>query len=315
VTTTLVLTEPLAASLLEASQRDVESAGVLLARPVPTTRGDLRLLGVKIEWVPESGYAERSRDRLSIRSTGYVPALAEAEAMQAVPIWLHTHPGDGASASPSGRDREVDRQLQEPFRLRSGSSMYGSIVIASEANRLRFTGHLESNGGDAQLDRIWTVGARMTLIPSAARPVEEIPVGFDRNIRAFGGEVQRVLQDLQVAVVGCGGTGSAVAEQLIRLGVRRLLVANCGWSDERHPATRKEQDVASFKTAIFIAQITDTAIRADLVRKDPAVQKAAHRAWIDILQAGKSVGDLGGEARTAWQRTGRAGGARFPARA
>jgi hypothetical protein len=45
---------------------------------------------------------------------------------------------------------------------------------------------------------------------------------FDRNVRAFGGPIQAVLGDLKVAIIGCGGTGSAVAEQLTRLGVRNL---------------------------------------------------------------------------------------------
>ena len=39
---------------------------------------------------------------------------------------------------------------------------------------------------------------------------------------AFGGAIQQVLGDLRVAVVGCGGTGSAVVEQLARLGVRHF---------------------------------------------------------------------------------------------
>jgi molybdopterin/thiamine biosynthesis adenylyltransferase len=49
---------------------------------------------------------------------------------------------------------------------------------------------------------------------------------FDRNIRAFGSHIQHTLGDLTIGIVGCGGTGSAVAEQLIRLGVRRLLLVD-----------------------------------------------------------------------------------------
>ncbi len=45
---------------------------------------------------------------------------------------------------------------------------------------------------------------------------------FDRSIRAFGGAVQQTLSDLHIGIIGCGGTGSSVAEQLIRLGVRFL---------------------------------------------------------------------------------------------
>ena len=47
---------------------------------------------------------------------------------------------------------------------------------------------------------------------------------FDRNVRAFGTAIQVTLEDLKIGVIGCGGTGSAVVEQLTRLGVRRYLL-------------------------------------------------------------------------------------------
>jgi molybdopterin/thiamine biosynthesis adenylyltransferase len=45
---------------------------------------------------------------------------------------------------------------------------------------------------------------------------------FDRQVRAFGLEIQQLLKSLHIGIVGTGGTGSAVAEQLIRLGIGRL---------------------------------------------------------------------------------------------
>ena len=41
-------------------------------------------------------------------------------------------------------------------------------------------------------------------------------------MRAFGPAIQLALNNLHVGIVGCGGTGSAVAEQLLRLGVRKF---------------------------------------------------------------------------------------------
>jgi molybdopterin/thiamine biosynthesis adenylyltransferase len=52
------------------------------------------------------------------------------------------------------------------------------------------------------------------------RPTMDIQPIFDRSVRAFGGAVQQALGELRVGIVGCGGTGSVVAEQLVRLGVR-----------------------------------------------------------------------------------------------
>ena len=47
---------------------------------------------------------------------------------------------------------------------------------------------------------------------------------YDRQIRAFGADGQHLLGNLRVGVVGAGGTGSAVVEQLVRLGVGEILV-------------------------------------------------------------------------------------------
>jgi glycine/D-amino acid oxidase-like deaminating enzyme len=67
------------------------------------------------------------------------------------------------------------------------------------------------------------VGPRISLIETGTpQPDWQTSAAFDRNVRAFGGAVQRMLAHLNVAIVGCGGTGSSVAEQLVRLGVRRL---------------------------------------------------------------------------------------------
>jgi molybdopterin/thiamine biosynthesis adenylyltransferase len=49
---------------------------------------------------------------------------------------------------------------------------------------------------------------------------------YDRNVRAVTEDGQRRLSSAAVAVVGAGGVGSMVAEQLVRLGVTDLLVVD-----------------------------------------------------------------------------------------
>jgi molybdopterin/thiamine biosynthesis adenylyltransferase len=56
----------------------------------------------------------------------------------------------------------------------------------------------------------------------------ELPSIFDRQIRAFGKEGQRVLNRLRVGVVGVGGTGSSVVEQITRLGVGEIVAVDFG---------------------------------------------------------------------------------------
>ena len=68
------------------------------------------------------------------------------------------------------------------------------------------------------------VGEGFQILASEPADVDEGI--FDRQIRAFGREGQRVLRRLRAGVVGAGGTGSAVFEQLVRLGVGEITVVD-----------------------------------------------------------------------------------------
>lgn len=219
---TLVLPDWLTSDLLRAAKDSRECAAVLLAHPVSLPDGTTRLLGRGLRWVPDEACVRREWDSLSITSDGYVPALAEAEATGSMALFLHTHPGEDVSPQPSRHDDEVDVNLSDLFRLRTGSELYGSLVIATRNDALTFTGRLYGTSGVERIARMWSVGDQWQLLHCDGWSEDPPASQFDRQVRAFGGAVQRVLGDLDVAIVGCGGTGSAVAEQLVRLGVRRF---------------------------------------------------------------------------------------------
>ena len=220
--TTLVLPGSIADELAAAAGRRVESGAVLLARCVETPAGHARLLGHAIHWVPEHAYRTRTAHELVVGSEGYVSALAAAEEHGSVPVWVHTHPG--SSPRPSGRDSVVDAQLSDLFRLRAGSPWYGALIVGRSGGNFTFTGHIESADNRVEIDRLWRTGARWALVQNwlhDSTPPDEM---FDRSVRAFGGAIQSVLAQLRVGVIGCGGTGSSVIEQLVRLGVRYFWV-------------------------------------------------------------------------------------------
>jgi molybdopterin/thiamine biosynthesis adenylyltransferase len=49
---------------------------------------------------------------------------------------------------------------------------------------------------------------------------------FDRQVRAFGEQGQRKLEQLTIAIIGLGGTGSIVAQELVHLGVRNFILVD-----------------------------------------------------------------------------------------
>lgn len=225
MTVTLVLPQSIIPQVTGVTTHPLETAGVLLATVVVVDDAHIRLLAREYHPVVDAAYARREIDALTVESGGYVPALARAEELGAMAIWVHTHPGIGSSPQPSRHDDVVDSLLAETFRLRTGSDYYGALILSPTERGFCFTGHLSYNGQDAlRIDRIWMVGDRFNLILNVAEQVGESLEMFDRNIRAFGSATQNTLSNLAVGVVGCGGTGSAVTEQLVRLGVREFVL-------------------------------------------------------------------------------------------
>jgi hypothetical protein len=56
------------------------------------------------------------------------------------------------------------------------------------------------------------------------------------------------------------------------------------------------------QTAKLAYDVAGAVYRANLVRQDPAVVKAAKQARDDWRQAGRSTAELGREVQSAWQR-------------
>jgi molybdopterin/thiamine biosynthesis adenylyltransferase/proteasome lid subunit RPN8/RPN11 len=219
---TLVLTDAIAADLAALASRSVEHAAVLIVG-VHAAPAELRLLARELHEVGDE-YCDRHADEMTVSSAGWVHALGRAEALGAAAVWVHSHPA--GDPTPSRRDATVDGHLAGPFSVRSGSPTFASLVVApsDSATAFTFTGRVQRAERGFPITRCLVVGSRMRVEASYDSPPETSQTSlYDRQVRAFGGELQRTLGTLRVGLAGCGGTGSAVAEQLARLGVRNLI--------------------------------------------------------------------------------------------
>ncbi|MCW6531955.1 ThiF family adenylyltransferase [Sphingomonas sp. MMSM20] len=288
MTVTLVLADTVADALSEAASDPLEVAGVLLAAVHQGPDGDIRLLVRQHVMVSQDAYRKRARDHMVIAPEGYVPALGEAEALGAMAIWFHTHPGTTGTPLPSLADAEVDRAIADLFRLRSGSPYYGTLILSPRESGFAFSGTLQPEGGHSParaIDRLWIVGDRWRLVSAIKaddRPPSPI---FDRNVRAFGGDVQRALSDLKIAVSGCGGTGSAVAEQLVRLGVRNLLLIDA----DRLSGSNVTRVYGS--TAADVGRPKAEVLRDHLIAIAPDLHCEAIDAMVTLEPIARRLGD------------------------
>ena len=233
MTATLALTSALWDELRRALDDEHEMAGIIAARSVGGPREDngstcIAYLGRRLTWAPPDSYRERQAYGLELGSAGWVPATRAALAENSVPVFVHTHPRGLPEFSK--RDDGVDASLLAALPAMGGSGTYIALVIAGTSEAPTAAARVYYGSADllsVPVDKIRICGDGITLIVgpcdgemTTAREDET----FDRQIRMFGPAGQRALGALHVAVVGAGGTGSATAEQLTRLGVGTLTI-------------------------------------------------------------------------------------------
>ena len=199
------------------AQAPKEGAGYILCGE-SRTEGEVRLLATQLRFVAPEDYLVREPDRLSIQSQSYasVAKLARDEGMAV--MFVHSHPS--WAGTPSFADDVEEPKLAGFLTSRIPGKHHGCMVLG---NSPEASARVWVDGRWAHVDRIRILGDRYRFLDAIAG--ETIPSSFfDRQVRAFGPELQQLLGRLHVGIVGAGGTGSAVAEMLARLGIGEISI-------------------------------------------------------------------------------------------
>ncbi len=175
-----------------------------------------RLLGRHLILMSPEAFSHQSAGGLVLGPAAQREVLMRAAREQLSQVDFHTHPGEGKNIAFSGIDDRNESALARYLAERIPGTCYASVVL----------------NGNASAARIWTVEDGQPVATAISPPdLEERggPAGagtgefgggrFDRQIRAFGREFQQRLGSLRVGLVGAGGLGSLLVEQLARLGV------------------------------------------------------------------------------------------------
>ena len=204
------------------SYGDSERAAYLLCRP-SISENETRLIVKEIIPVQDHEVAESSRAHMIIPSLSFRHVLKRADETKQCFVFVHSHPPE--IPYHSEQDNSEERKMFKTTYIRvSTKGVHGSIVISSPTNpqgRVWF-----EDGTSTLIEVIRTIGKKFRFFSDAiAFSTNNIQL-FDRQIRAFGSDTQRLLGNLTIGIIGVGGTGSSVAEQLIRLGVGHLIISD-----------------------------------------------------------------------------------------
>jgi molybdopterin/thiamine biosynthesis adenylyltransferase len=146
----------------------------------------------------------------------FVPIVGEAAKERSGVGFVHSHPFADGLVSFSHVDDEGELALAAYLRRRSPdvagvAAVYGRHVRV--ARRLGTSSYIE----------IRSVGEIVDVSQTATRLNTEL---FDRQVLAFGAAGQERIARMRVGIVGVGGTGSIVAEQLAFLGVTDFVLVD-----------------------------------------------------------------------------------------
>lgn len=170
------------------------------------------------DWRPlaNEDYLVQLGYHLEVSGTVWARAAKRARQSHEAVVIFHSHPSDTERPAFSASDDYGEELVVPKLQARAAVPVVAAVFApGGERARLHLPG-----GGRAVETTVERVGEPTGDLEVA--PIER----FDRQARALTQAGQAVIGALSVAVVGAGGLGSHVVQQLLHLGVGQLLVVD-----------------------------------------------------------------------------------------
>jgi len=196
-----------------------ESAAFLLAGRKVIGPSE-ELIVRRIVEIPKSEYRIQNNLHLDISPKAINGLISLCEQNNLGVILCHSHPTD-SPYSPS--DDHGERRIAVSIWKNIPNVPVGSLLISPEDIRARIWTH---RAGHQRVSSITVIGRHIrTLFLNDRRHRSNNHTDiYDRQILAFGSAGQDIISNAKIAVVGLGGTGSPVSEQLTRMGVKDIVL-------------------------------------------------------------------------------------------
>ena len=250
----------------EIMRKSRKETAIFLLAGVFKTKTGIHFTVIRILTPKEQDYDSRSAYHIQVSPLFFNKAISLAEANNVTIIQCHSHPGADylQYSSTDNRGESISaKTIQNNLGLPMGSLLFGREKI---------------------IGRAW-------LSPKKHQPIHEIHIVdrhyrkrllvkqnkkqkidekiYDRQIRAFGLRGQELLSQLKIGIVGLGGTGSAIAEQLAREGIENFVLM--------------EHDIIepSNKTRIYGSYYNDKGLKIKIIKRN--IKKINPHATVELI--------------------------------
>ena len=234
---------------------------------------DTRLLVTEILFPPLDAWETQGAAILRPSAKWISAAVSRAIEARSGLLFIHSHPDPAFPPGLSPVDISSFRSLAETL-----APMLEGPFASLVAHPAAWTGVVWSGGNIIGIDRVVSLGRTLSFL-SKLPAVQHTPLD-DRQQDALG-VVHNRLRSLTVAVVGAGGLGSPMAEQLVRMGVAELILVD-----------NDVLDTDSNVRRVFGARMSDL----NLPHPKPKVQVVAD--YLESLGLGVYIHPVRGDVRT-----------------
>ncbi|MFA5599153.1 MAG: ThiF family adenylyltransferase [Phenylobacterium sp.] len=206
------------------SDSSVEQGAVLFASHCLVNGCNIFLVK-EIQPIPDQDMVFKHAVARKLKASGLMKLTQKALEEGLSLIIAHSHPGSLSTFS--GTDDQNEKEMMPRLLMITDNNVpHGTLVMNSNGRvDARFWGPYSKS--PQPIDWINIVGRPMINLPTLSNESypERINIDlFDRQVKMFGSEGQKLLSETKVTIIGAGGTGSVVGIQLAYLGVEKLFL-------------------------------------------------------------------------------------------
>lgn len=243
----------------------------------------------KVIPVPEDHILLSTPNVVTWSTMSFVSALREAEAHDQVVAVVHNHPAGMAAFSAQDDENEPDLVQLAANRNGFGTRVL-SVILTADGELCGRVWLNPRPGSSVEMRCIRIVGPRFDN-HYPGRGVGSTAPAFHRQALAFGQALNQDLKKMRVTIVGCGGTGSAVAMLLARLGVGQIALIDNDIVDQTnlnrlHGARQADADAMLPKVQVVARSIAELGL---------GVRITTFESWVgdpdcrDVLKASDAI--------------------------
>jgi len=190
-----------------------ESCAILVGRSIVANGKLIRIIAREIIEPNVNSYDIRTPTRVQLKPEFIADTVQRARKSGESLVFVHSHPFSFNEFSKIDDEGEII--LANFLKQRTPNIIHASLLITPEKCLARLLG---------QDKYLKIIGVGSELYYDAENKLTNADLRYDRQIRAFGKEGQKILEALKIGIVGLGGTGSIIAQQLAHLGVKDFLL-------------------------------------------------------------------------------------------